>query len=176
VTTITLPFAIGEKCWVCRRIHHEDYETCPECLGTKEVTLTLANGESYKLECSGCKSGYDPPRGTVRTSKVVYAPEEFTPLGFNIHQDEVSYNSRVPGSTSWEVFEAKHLFKTEAEAQAECDRRSAEDTAALEASQIYQFQMKRKEYAFSVHYWRGQKRDYLKKLAWIDEKLKALQP
>ena len=35
--------------------------------------------------------------------------------------------------------------------------------------------MKRKEYAFSVHYWRGQRKDYQRKLELVEMRLKEIK-
>ena len=57
---------IGDVVWTARLKHCEFRETCPDCLGTKAVTLLLENGERHKLECKTCyPGGFDPPRGYI---------------------------------------------------------------------------------------------------------------
>ena len=53
--TIPIPFAIGQQLWAISSGHGETWITCPECDGTKVLTLVKGNGESIKLPAGAFK-------------------------------------------------------------------------------------------------------------------------
>jgi hypothetical protein len=38
---------------------------CPNCWGDKYLTVILGDKSQVTVECTGCKIGYEPPRGTI---------------------------------------------------------------------------------------------------------------
>ena len=96
MTTITLPFELGVTVWHPSNGHNETWVTCPECMGSKVVTLTLGNGEQYQLGCAACGPGYEQPRGVVQETKYCCVPESFTPRRFSIEGSEIHYSESSP--------------------------------------------------------------------------------
>jgi hypothetical protein len=176
VTTITLPFELGEKYWVAEQVQARNHEVCPECVGTKKVTLTLGNGESYEIPCAACSAGYEPPTGVVRNPITTFVAVPFVARRFHMdHDGKWTYSDSPPDAMSYRMWSEDRIFRTEAEAEVECQHLHVAHMRHMEAQYINQFSMRKKSYATSVHYWRGQRRDYEKKLAWIDAKLVQLK-
>src|SRR5439155_20888544 len=72
VSTFKLPkFSIGDRVYVARTHVEQTVVDCPDCLGGREATVTLASGEAFTIACPGCHRGYLSD-GTSRVGK--YAP------------------------------------------------------------------------------------------------------
>lgn len=60
-----MSFKIGDRVWMAS-FDRRSYEVqCPDCMGNKRLKVTLGDGTEVMVECAGCQSGYDPPRGVI---------------------------------------------------------------------------------------------------------------
>src|ERR1700676_3132996 len=143
--TVTLPYARGEPVWHATRDVNDSWVQCPECMGTRVVTLTLGTGEAFQLDCAACRDGYDPSRGVVRKRDHKYAPARFTPHRFSIDQDGVRYSESPPDASSYSHVHARDLWTSLEECAAACDVLNAQYDKEFAEQQYNQFRMKRKD-------------------------------
>ena len=59
-------FAIGDQVWWARFQSQERWEPCPDCCGSKVLTVSMGDGSQHVIACSLCAVAYDPPRGVIR--------------------------------------------------------------------------------------------------------------
>ena len=169
--TLDLPFALAETIWHAGFESNESYVTCPECLGTKAVTLILANDESYSLDCACCGTGFDGPRGVVKAGSHGRDPIPFTPHRVRVDGDEVMYSESGPDANCYQSADAKDLFATVEECQARCEVLNAERRAHDEKQALNHRMSKRRDLAWSVHYWRSERARLVKDLERIEARL-----
>ncbi len=151
--SLEIPFAIGQQVWWIGNGHREQLVTCPECAGTKAITMILGNGEQVSLYCENCRLGYDPPTGQVKRTYYEHSPTRFTPLRVGVDGSEIRYSESGPDSTCYSSAYAKDLFATQEECQVRCDVLNAEKTQE-ETDRAWQVLLQnRKKMASSVGYW-----------------------
>ena len=131
--------------WVPGPAHREVQAVCPECIGTKVVMMVLENGSQFHLDCCCCQVGYDGPRGWVIQREVWFKPEVAIVAGVDFQDGETNYR------TNRGCF--REVYSTAEECQPECDRRQAEYEADEERRSLANLQSKRRDCAWSVHYW-----------------------
>jgi hypothetical protein len=175
MATLPIPFALGEPIWWIGSGHREEWITCPECAGTKVITMLLGNGESYELDCEGCRLPYEPSIGHVVRHIYEHAPEAFTPNRVDISGEEIRYSAAPPSATCWSSAYAKDLFISREECQARCDVLNAEKTKAGMDALVAQLKGNRRKLAWSVHYWRGQIHGLEKQLSMVRARLRACE-
>jgi hypothetical protein len=149
--TIPIPFALGVPVWWVGHGYREEWVTCPECAGTKKITMILGNGDAVELWCGNCAQGYEPASGLVRISTYHHTPERFTPERVRVDGEEISYLTDGHG-----IVYASNLFLTEAECLAACEALNAKKNAEDEARRLSITKSKRRDLAWSVSYWRNQ--------------------
>jgi len=157
--SIEIPFNIGEQIWWVGNGYREEWITCPECAGTKVLTLIQGNGEKVSLDCACCSLGYEPPTGTIKRTFYQYEPTPFicqtVEMGFGgdfRYTDVIGQSHEVKGN----------LFRTKEECQEQCDKLNLEKEKDEERRLLNNTQSKRRDMAWSVHYW-GQMVSKLKK-------------
>ena len=77
MSTMAVPFEIGDTYWLPSHLPRSKMEACPVCAGTKAVTV-LAGDERFVVECDGCGLGYEGPQGVVRVYHYDPHAEPFT--------------------------------------------------------------------------------------------------
>lgn len=169
--SIELPFALGETVWHAGFEANDSYITCPECLGTRVVTLLLANDESYSLDCACCGVGFDGPRGVVKAFSHDRRPRPFTPHRVRMDGDEFTYSESDPSANCYSSAYAKDLFATLEECQAHCEVLNAEQRAYQEKQALNHRMSKRRDMAWSVHYWRSERARLVKDLERLEVRL-----
>lgn len=117
--TIPIPFAVGQKLWAISTGHSETWITCPECNGTKILTLVKGNGEIIELRCNYCERDFEP-RGIVR--RVVYdcQPLPFVPKRVEMYGQEFRYSESSPDATAYQFYESSDLFEDREACAAAC--------------------------------------------------------
>jgi hypothetical protein len=167
--SIETKFAEGETCWWVGPDYKRKIVTCPECAGTKETTVILGNGEEYAIDCDRCAPGFEPARGTVECTVRHYEPQKIT-LG----PVEITHYHGEPRVRYGNVDESK-LFVHPSDCQKLCDEMNVELAEQDERMWDHARKEARRKQAFSVSYWRRQKRDLLKDLKRIDARLRTFQ-
>ena len=149
--TIPIPFAIGETVWHAGYGSTETFDECPECAGTKTLTLIQGNGERVSLACACCSSGYDPSRGYVKRSVSARTPHPVTLGSISLRGAEITYfEGEYPSGT---CLNPQDLFRDQAECQKRCDALNPDADAQEHNRLIANMMDKRGKMAWSVHYW-----------------------
>lgn len=154
--TIPIPYALGAELWWVGNEYQEQWVTCAECAGSKAITVIFGNGETASLACAACLRGYEPPAGVVKRVFYEHKPTPFTANRVRIDGDEVQYSTSEPSASCYRTVDAKALFLTEAECQVECDKLNAERIKHEEKMAIQNLASKRRDLAWSAHYWRSE--------------------
>lgn len=158
-------FQIGDDVWFAKFENTEASIVCPDCGGTKHVTVEMFDGTRHTLNCEGCKVGFEGPRGRLKTweRKPVALPVRVSSV--SIEADKIEY--RVNGG--W-IADEDRLFLTKEEAMVRADEVAAE--ATREESERLQRKLKAdRTWAWHVHYHRRAVRQAEKDLAYHTSKL-----
>lgn len=165
--SIEIPFNIGDHVWWIGHGYHEEFVTCPECLGQKMLTVVRGNGESFTIHCACCSMGYDPPTGVIKKTFYHFEPTEFVCKTVQFYSDDFRYENEV-GETS----DTKgHLFATKEECQKACDALNEYHSKNEERRMLANISSKRRDVAWSVHYWASKVSDLKKELEIAQDRL-----
>lgn len=127
-------FRINDSVWAAKHGNlTEIIETCPDCLGTREWSVTTPAGETFGLDCGTCRDGYRPV-GTIKK----YAPNA-SAVQLTIGSILVDTSNRAPvrymaletGVGSGTLWHEECLFREKSDALAE-GRRLAQAHAEAE--------------------------------------------
>lgn len=165
--SIQIPFEIGEEVWWIGHGSREETVTCPECVGKKFITLIQGNGVKVDIDCACCGTGFDGPRGVIRETLNFHEPTRVTLGEVYISGKDVRYSH---GSAGWQL-DASGLFKTKEDCLAECVKLNKAKEENRKEQAVNYLKSKRREMAWSVHYWQGQVRDLRSRLDAAERRL-----
>ena len=168
---LKIPFAIGQSVFSVGDGYREEYITCPECLGYKTITMTQHNGETFEIECAGCRQGYDPSTGTVKRVFYKHFPTPFICNRVSVNGDSISYSQSSPDSSCYSSKETKYLFTTKEDCQKECDKLNIELTKQEDERLFNNLKSKKRDLAWSVHYWNNQRLKLERDLKFVNNRL-----
>src|SRR3990167_8589377 len=131
--SIEIPFVIGETVWWVGNGYQEEFVTCPECLGSKAITMILGNGEQYSLRCEGCSRGYEGPFGVVTRIFYKHVPEKVTLNRVEISGNRISYSVSGPDATCYSLISVEGLFSSESKCASRCEELNIQRTKDEEA-------------------------------------------
>lgn len=154
--SIPIPFAIGETVWLADNTPYIVTVTCPECAGTKAITLIKGNGEQLSLDCQICEdraNGYYNPTGYVRETVHDFKPKKFTCRSVNVRGSEISYSEDEPGAVCRGSVNASKLYRDYDKCLVHCQELKAERRTADERMLLANISSKRKSLAYSATYW-----------------------
>lgn len=154
--TIPIPYALGQELWWVGNGYREEWTTCPECLGTRIITMILGSGEQAELQCETCRLGFDDASGKIKRVFYDHRPTRFVPGRVSVDGSDIRYSESGPDSTCYGTAQADDLFSSEAECQVRCDKLNAERTKAEAQRMIAVLSQNRRSMAHSVSYWRQQ--------------------
>lgn len=170
--SIPIPFALGVQVWWTGYGGRETWIKCPECCGTKKVTLTLGNGEQYALDCRACSVGYDPPLGVIKKQERSYQPTPYTPRRVvEVSDRHTTYSEAPPDANAYSVVGAEDLYATKEECLVACAEKDKEFYSDEELRIKNLLVSARGDMAWSVHYWRRQVSGLRKDLAAAEKRL-----
>lgn len=165
---------IGEMVWTARLKHREFHETCPDCLGTKAVTLLLENGDRHSLDCGTCyPGGYEKSRGYVVRTQYHPAAEQREIIRVDASLERTNY-----GFYDWSCDE---VFDTEDEAIAAAEKLRAEKEEDDHKRFAWKKEDSRRTWWWSCGYYRQQIKRAKQELAYAEArlnvaKIKAKEP
>ena len=134
--TIAIPFSIGEELWRAVSTNNVQHVVCPECAGTKVLTIIKGNGEQVSVGCDLCSWGFEPPHGWIEKCDRAFQPVKFIPRRIDIRVD---------------VFGEKFMYSEDSPDASCCILvNEAEEKAKRD---IHVLASKRESLAFSVSYW-----------------------
>lgn len=173
--SIEVPFAIGETVWHAGAKYRDEYPVCPDCAGTKTVTVRLGNGDEHAIPCGCCGGGtYEGAKGYIKHTLCVYEPTQLTlarVTGFD--KGNAEYTDMPEGVSCYNIYNSSTLFRDKAECEAACEKLRAKAQADSDALDLERRKGKRKDAALSVSYWRKQAAQLRKELANVERRLNA---
>jgi len=173
--SIAIPFALDTEIWWTGYGYTETWVQCPECAGTKAITLIQGNGQSVSVDCAACSMGYEPPTGMIKQITYQHKPERYTPRRVRVDGDEIWYSESGAFENGYQSVEAKYLFASKEDCQTECDKLNHARNLVMKENAIHNLLDKRKKMAWSVHYWGRKLADTQKELETIRARLSVCQ-
>ena len=167
-----MKYSIGDRLWLAKVESEESYLACPDCGGTRTVTVTLWNGEVFIIDCIGCQRGFDRPSGTVSIYSRTPSAMLVTIIGMSIDRGHDEYHVR--GIYTYHVPE-NNLFVTEQEALDRAAELAAESDAE-EKKRVLGKEKPTRTWAWNVHYHRAAIKRANHDIAYHTEKLNAALP
>jgi len=171
--TLVIPFAIGETIWWVGYGSRTERMPCPECCGSKVLTLIQGNGVQVSINCACCGHGYEEPRGWIEQTIMEHRPTSFTPRRVDISGATIRYSEDNPASNCWRPVEVENLFRDEAECARRCEALNEADRKHREKQSINHLASKRRDMAWSVHYWGRRVTDLRRDLELAESRLDA---
>lgn len=167
---VEIPFAVGSQVWWVGPQYREERITCPECSGERTITLTLGNGSPHVLDCAWCSRGCNPPSGTIARTVCGYEPIEVILKRVMFSGEEPYY---VVDAGRGSTAQPEDLFVSYAECVAACETKRAKFQDDHDKRELAQLLSKRRDLAWSVSYWRNERKKRLDELARIEATLDA---
>lgn len=117
-------YQIGDEVYVPRFRNVEKSIPCPDCCGTKALTVIMGDGEQLSINCAWCAKGYDPPRGYL----IVYDWAAYTERSYieGVERSDGTYEYRGCG---WSEKEDQIALTKEAAQVIACKRAEAHNEA-----------------------------------------------
>lgn len=164
-------YNIGDKVWHATCKTTLTKVTCPECFGKRYLTVILGDDSKVTIDCAGCASGYDPPKGYV-THYEHGADVSLVTIGrVEINPDHVEYGfNRVGGCMN--IAKDTELFSTKEEAEIRAKQLS-EEWDKDQLTKIHQKEKHDHTWSWHVHYHRKQIKDAEKTIEYAKKKLDA---
>lgn len=141
-------YNIGAKVWYAKREAITEREPCPECFGKRYLTVILGDESEVTIDCVGCASGFEAPKGYILYYKQTADVARITIDRVEINRDYVEYlfnECRIARDT--EVF----ITKEEAEIRA---KELAEEHNRQEYKRIHRKEKNNRTWSWHVHYYR----------------------
>ena len=171
--SIPIPFALGEPLWHTGYGHREEWIECPECAGSRALTLIQGNGKEVSIACACCSRGFEDPSGTVKRTHYERTPTRFTPRRVSVSGDEIRYSESEPDATAFNMVYATDLYVDRDECANRCEEDNAKHEKAQDELLLRNLVSKRREMAWSVHYWGRQVKTLERDLGRARERLSA---
>ena len=143
------PFKIGDKVWYASRKTINKSIVCPECFGKKALTVILGDDSTVSIDCAGCASGYDPPKGYVTFWEQSVNVSEEIIQKIIIEIDKVEYGFNNCYST-----DEKNIFLIKEDAEKRASE-LAEEHNKEELEKIYRKEKNNHTWSWNVHYHRN---------------------
>lgn len=113
-------FEIGQTVFMADFGKKEIFVTCPDCLGSKHVLVTLGDGSEVTIECGGCDpGGYQPSQGVIRQYVYENKYRQHKVTGVKVSTTGVEYELDNYNSGSYYTGKAEEVFATQEEAIAD---------------------------------------------------------
>lgn len=161
---------VGDRVWVAEISSLDRWEPCPDCFGKKFLTVILGDDSRVTIDCAGCSSGYQPPRGLVKVYERKPEPRSRIISGMDIRGKDVTYH--VGSSSSYRTYSEDVVFSTEGEALVRAQA-LAKEQEEDDLKRILQKEKDTRTWSWNATYHRRCLRDAKKQLAYHEEKLAA---
>jgi len=99
-------FNIGDKVWYARNENVAERIICDCCQGKRYLMVIMGDESRVTIECTGCQSGYDPPKGYNIVYNQIQRSVETTIYRIEINENEIEYYTRA-GCGVGRVFSTK---------------------------------------------------------------------
>jgi len=150
---IKIPFELGSTLWWTGSGYREEWIECSECVGSKAITMIQGNGTEVSIACACCSHGMERPSGSVKRIFYEHSPMLFVPKRVRVDGGEIMYSSASPGANAYSSIDATALFASKEECEARCKELNLERTKYEEERAVANLAPKRRDMAWSAHYW-----------------------
>ena len=148
-----MKYKIGDKVWFAQRKSVTKTENCPDCFGKRYLTVIKGDDSQVTIECAGCQSGYEPPKGYISyysqdidVNEVVIEGLDVRPLS----EPEYRFNCT---ECSWRSAKEDELFTTKEEAEIKAKELSDEWNKE-QLGRIHQKEKHNRTWSWNAHYHR----------------------
>jgi hypothetical protein len=141
-------YKIGDRVWYAERKAVEKTVVCPDCFGSKALTVIKGDGSQVSIGCAGCASGYEPPKGYIN-----YMSSEVAVSTSVIDRLEIKTDKTTYGSSGFYSVEECDIFDTKEEAEARA-LVLAKEYNDEQLARIYQKEKHNRTWAWNVRYHR----------------------
>ena len=160
-------FNIGDEVYLATFERKAISVTCPDCFGKLKLRVILGDDTELSIDCVGCASGYDPPKGYITNYKwsASAEPKTITGIEEKLKDGKVEYTYWFPNCGD----SGGKTFATKDEALARADELKAE----YDAEENCRFMAKTKDHrswAWNVTYHRQCAEKARKDLAYHENK------
>lgn len=148
--------------------HMEQTISCPICFGNKYCTLILGNDEKVESECGYCSSGFEGPRGYIKT----YNPKAEVMSGVI---NGISMRDGIRYEVGYHSLRESELFTTKESAE---PFRKIEEERVIEQAKKWSesnFVNCTKKQMWSAGYHRNQIKDAERKIEWHRSKISMIK-
>jgi len=164
-------YNIGDRVWYAGRESIQERVMCPECFGKKYLTVILGDDSQVTIDCAGCGSGYEPPKGyvtywkqNVEVKLVTIDRVEINPTYVEYVFDRVGCSGHIAKDTD--------IFSTKEEAEVRA-KELAEEWNKERLAKIHRKEKNNKTWSWHVHYYRRQIRDAKETIDYATQQLDA---
>lgn len=164
-------YNIGDEVWYANRTSVSEKITCPECFGKKYLTVILGDGSQVTIDCAGCASGFEDPKGYVTYYKQDIEVRLITIDRVEINPDYVEYAFDKFGC-GCHIAKDKDLFLTKEGAEVRA-KELADEWNKEELAKLHRKEKNHRDWSWHVHYYRRQIRDAEKTIEYATKKLEA---
>lgn len=164
-------YKIGDKVWYASRGSTQEKVVCPECFGKKYLTVILGDDSKVTIDCAGCASGYDPPKGYITHYKQHASVSEVIIDEIQINRSHTEYKIyRENGCHS--IAKDGDVFSSKKEAEIRA-KKLVEEWNKEQIGKIHRKEKNSRTWSWHVHYYRKQIREAEKKIKYAKERLDA---
>ena len=162
-------YNIGDRAWYASRKSTEEKVICPECFGKKFLTVILGDDSKVTIDCAGCASGYEPPKGYVTYYKQDVDVSQVVIDRVEINPTYVEYGFNKDGCTHHTAKDTD-VFSTRKEAEIRAEK-LAEEWNKEQHDKIHRKEKNNRTWSWHIHYYRRQIRDAEKTIEYAKAQL-----
>jgi hypothetical protein len=164
-------YHIGDKVWFANRKVVQKRELCPDCFGELALTVIKGDGSKVSIECAGCASGFEPPKGYVTYYAHEVAVTEVIIDKIELTSTSVEYYFHEQFSPDHNYY-TRHgdIFDTKEEAEKRAEELAKQHNQE-ELDQIYRKEKHNRTWSWNAHYHRDCIKRAEKNLAYHTAKL-----
>ena len=97
-----MKFQIGQLVWYAATETQTKYITCPDCLGSRQLKVTLGDGSEIAIDCAACeRGGWQGSRGNLEYYEHAAVAKEAEITGIAMEHGNALYS----GSGFWNLGE-----------------------------------------------------------------------
>jgi len=132
----------------------DKWVTCPDCFGTKTLSVILGDGTEMVIDCAGCAPGLNEPRGVIKSYDYEPIVESKTVTGLSIDGEEIEYHFHLAGSC-YTVAKSEDIFASKGEAEERAEV-LFEECRRNQENSLQRKEKPTRDWAWHVHYYRQQ--------------------
>lgn len=165
-----MKYNIGDKVWYAERKSVTKREVCPDCFGKLYLTVIKGDDSQVTIECAGCQSGYEHPKGYINYCSHENDVREVVIQGLDVRPySEVEYKFNCT-ECSWRNAKESELFTTKEEAEIKA-KELAEDWNKEQIANIHRKEKNNRTWSWNAYYHRKQIKEAERQIEYHSKKL-----